>query len=1331
MKKSVLGAACCAALSLGAAENMVGFQTQNEGFSAVPAKGTVTIDGDPSEWDRSGEIQSYRDTSVKDTYSVRTAAMWDETNLYLLFTWRDPSPLGSKVNPEFDPGRGWVADAEQLRLLVGENAFWTTTWLYDGKVPALGFDGFPATDMWNPKRFDEFVIFNKDGGSELGRGFASAYRVSEDGRGFTHELRVPWAALRTTGSVGKVIRMGMEFLWSDPSGKTFPEHRCVDNMQPGVLSREFYWTAKNAWGDLTLVGESVKTPRRYIPDVPVSQGAIPFEFEVADPSALLTVAVDDAAGRRVRNLVGGADVELYTVSAADGKRKIRVMWDGLDDEGNTVAAGSYTARPLVLGKPLHGTYERCFYNPGTPPWGTTDGSGAWGADHSYMRVVSAAGEGMVVWCDFAEGGSGTIGIGSDGLKRWGNVRGSSAASANSRWAYSIPNDWNTSGQLLVRLDAKTGSFAPFVKDGAELPMPIRLDELLGEGALEKAKVVAVTVSADDLVLGQADGRVTVCDAATSARKAAFALPAKPVFRDRFACALRGGALWYFQDNVLAAVSLADGAPVAAPALAGVGVAGGLAFDAAGAFYVLDNGPDSQVKKFDAKGRAAGTFGKRGGRPAQGHFEKDGILNGSSVAVDAKGFVWVTEYSQRPRRLSVWKPDGSLARDYVGTTGYCASNTFLHDEDPTLAYAEGNELRFGAGRSWEVVELIQTPDASLIGSEKGDPAPRIDGNGHMFFSSASGERREYLVSGGDYGCGFVVLMRDAKTGSWKTVSAVADIANFQQGFGGEYNAQIVKPAKGQFADCDPADVVAWTDLNGDELIQRAECTIFPAREKTQLGTRCEFGKPGIPVMDGKGWYRRANPSDLSIYAAALRGEKGTWRIRPSSFTADGAPVYTQASWTRTPLADEWNLMEATPVPGSEKVLAFALRDANGRQGVWVIAFDATSGEVLWKYPSPYHSVHGSHGSPMARPGLLIGCLRICGWVSGADGAPATFMIRGNLGEDYWLTEDGLYVSAFLKDGRIPSPRLPASEELLAPMPIEGFTGGSEHFCGWAGRHSDGVARMSCGIASQAGMVVRVDGLETIRELPRLTVKLDEAELAKAAAERAARAAAEKGPKSLSVARVADAAELAKTLPVTLARSGQIEACDVRLGWNDEALLVSYAVTDPSSPWKNAATDPTLLFKGGDAVDLQLRPSDAEGEVREGDVRVLVAPFGGSARALVMREKCAGAAADAKRVYSSPVSTRVFESVVLDGRVKAESAAEGNGFRVTVTVPWSLVGVKPAAGMKLRGDIGFLSSDDAGEHTMLRTYFFNRNTGLVSDIPMEAKLATDAWGEIVLK
>ena len=87
---AALLAAVAVPLALRAAENMVGFQTQNEGFFAVPAKGEVKIDGDASDWDRSGEIQSYRDTSVKDTYSVRTSAMWNETNLYLLFVWRDP-----------------------------------------------------------------------------------------------------------------------------------------------------------------------------------------------------------------------------------------------------------------------------------------------------------------------------------------------------------------------------------------------------------------------------------------------------------------------------------------------------------------------------------------------------------------------------------------------------------------------------------------------------------------------------------------------------------------------------------------------------------------------------------------------------------------------------------------------------------------------------------------------------------------------------------------------------------------------------------------------------------------------------------------------------------------------------------------------------------------------------------------------------------------------------------------------------------------------------------------------------------------------------------------
>ena len=54
-----------------AAQNMIGRQTNNTGFAAVPASRPVRVDGSLDEWDLSGQIESYADTSIKDTFSVR------------------------------------------------------------------------------------------------------------------------------------------------------------------------------------------------------------------------------------------------------------------------------------------------------------------------------------------------------------------------------------------------------------------------------------------------------------------------------------------------------------------------------------------------------------------------------------------------------------------------------------------------------------------------------------------------------------------------------------------------------------------------------------------------------------------------------------------------------------------------------------------------------------------------------------------------------------------------------------------------------------------------------------------------------------------------------------------------------------------------------------------------------------------------------------------------------------------------------------------------------------------------------------------------------------
>lgn len=247
-------------------QNMLGRQTQNEGFVAVPATGAVTVDGSLDEWDLSGQIWSYADTSVRDSFSVKTAAMWDADNLYLGFVWRDPMPLNSLIDPKFDAERGWMVDAVQLRVLAGNQPSWITCWGFDhGKQPAV------HAYYWaeeNRPAGGKMILRSaaNAGDSAVGDGVESAYAPAPHGKGFVHELRLPWTIVYNRdwrGAAGQTIRMGMEFIWGSETGKG-PIHRYADNMQPGATSREFYWSAKHAWGDLTTVAESVQEPRKYV-----------------------------------------------------------------------------------------------------------------------------------------------------------------------------------------------------------------------------------------------------------------------------------------------------------------------------------------------------------------------------------------------------------------------------------------------------------------------------------------------------------------------------------------------------------------------------------------------------------------------------------------------------------------------------------------------------------------------------------------------------------------------------------------------------------------------------------------------------------------------------------------------------------------------------------------------------------------------------------------------------------------------------------------------------------------------------------------------------------
>ena len=101
--------------------------------------------------------------------------------------------------------------------------------------------------------------------------------------------------------------------------------------------------------------------------------AIPYD---AQQDGLLTVVLEDEKGNRIKNLV--ADMPVH-----QGHNIIE--WDGSSLDG-VARPGRYHVRGLFHQKIVpHLQYS--IYSPGTPPWPTSDGSGAWLADHTAPASV--------------------------------------------------------------------------------------------------------------------------------------------------------------------------------------------------------------------------------------------------------------------------------------------------------------------------------------------------------------------------------------------------------------------------------------------------------------------------------------------------------------------------------------------------------------------------------------------------------------------------------------------------------------------------------------------------------------------------------------------------------------------------------------------------------------------------------------------------------------------------------------------------------------------------------------------------------------------------------
>jgi hypothetical protein len=123
-------------------------------------------------------------------------------------------------------------------------------------------------------------------------------------------------------------------------------------------------------------------------------------------------------------------------------------------------------------------------------------------------------------------------------------------------------------------------------------------------------------------------------------------------------------------------------------------------------------------------------------------------------------------------------------------------------------------------------------------------------------------------------------------------------------------------------------------------------------------------------------------------------------------------------------------------------------------------------------------------------------------------------------------------------------------------------------------------------------------------------------------------------------------------------------------------------------------------------------------------LLVYQVAGKTKALLYRPVAPGIA---ERVpFSSPDRTITFDQVKdVSDQVELWSSNGNYAFSISLDA----LALKAVPGEKIKADIGILRGD--GVQTLQRVYWSNKATGITSDVPSEAELTPNLWGEWVFK
>lgn len=1059
-----------------------------------------------------------------------------------------------------------------------------------------------------------------------------------------------------------------------------------------------------------------------------AQQAIPLRFTLKEPG-YVTLVVENTKGVRVRNLVS----ETWFPAGNN-----IAYWDGMDDLGRDLDAakhglyhipakfvdpGQYRVRGLVRGA-IAAKYEFSAYYTGTPPWRTEDHTGAWLANHTPPKAaLFVTGDrsptkqpAVLLGCYVTEGPDGMAWVDLDGRKRGGKawIGGnwtSAPFMAGDNGEKRVPgadayvaSTWETakrSGLGELRLNMLTAN--PEKNDYkvkevllhplGPLPGEDKGKVIGGMAAYNGIVVISLEIRDQLLFIDAAKGKVVDSLKIKAPRGLAFDAKGRLLVLSEGKLLRLNGT----KPETIVTKGLED--PVA------------ITLDREGKIYISDRGNSHTVKIFNASGAFLRSIGKPGA-PAAGVYDPLHMNNPAGITIDEKQQLWVTEEEYLPKRVSVWSMDGKLVNAFYGPSKYGGGGTLDAQDKKRFYYAEEEHGAMEFLLDWEkgtstISRVYYKPgknDLKLAFRAAG-PEIALYRNGQRYFTNSYNSSPT-----NGHSTAFLFIERN---GIVYPAAAMGRAALWdklkEDAFRSKLPANIDLSSNGPKSEC----FFIWQDANADAQVQPDEVQF----RKGVAG--------GVTVMN-----------DLSFCVSRLNDT--ATRFIPVAYTKEGIPQYNinkreiLATGVQRPGSSGGDQVLVAPDGWSILTL--------GVQPFSQYSFSGTkNGVPMWSYPNMWPGLHASHSAPLPdREGELIGPTRLLGGLMNVSDAGPLWAINGNHGNVYVFTSDGLFVATLFKAMRVSKPwRMPVATR---GMVLDTLSLGEENFWPSITQTSDGKVYLVDGARTT---IIRLDGMDNIHRLPDAMINISKTDLERSRvwlAEQEANRQREQGVKELKIAinpahpvvdgqiddwrdaawvdiekRGAKAYFNADTKPYDLSGAMRVSG---------DRLYIAYK-TGNTQLLENSGEMPTAPFKTGGALDVMIGAAGKADPERKnpvaGDCRLLVTVVNGKPLALLYRAVVPGTRIEDKVPFSSPANTVLFDKVDDVSRQIEFAGKEGN---YEISIPMNVIGLNAADGVEIKGDIGVLRGEKG--LTTSRMYWSNKATGSTADVPSEAMLTPNLWG-----